>query len=132
MEVALEGPLENEEHEGRWAKARNNAEPSTAISPRMRSTFTIRTILRRGAWDLRPSSNPAIEPGQAPIAGKCTKWHAGNKPVQAEASARIVQDEEGLHEDEEDVEPGPFGWVQVETEPEVDYEQHADDAQWPH
>jgi len=58
-------------------------------------------------------SNPAIEASQCPIPEKRTKWRAREKPVEAEAPAGVVEDEEPLHEDEKDVQPGPFGRVQI-------------------
>src|SRR5262249_11806531 len=43
-----------------------------------------------------------------------------------ETLARVVQEEKALHEYKEDVEPWPLARVAIETEPEMQREQHAD------
>src|SRR6516225_7862743 len=80
----------------------------------------------------RSSRNLAIEAGDHAFANKRAEWLASQERVEAEAFAGVVEKEEALHEDEEDVEPGPLGLVQVEPEPKMRNEQHPDHCRRSH
>src|SRR5262245_65203388 len=86
----------------------------------------------RAARACSASSDPAIEARGNPIAGERTKRGAREQRVKAEAPPGVVEHEESLHEDEEDVEPGPLVRIEVESEPEVRNEQHSDHPQRTH
>src|SRR5215510_16051965 len=81
---------------------------------------------------IRSSRNLAIEAADHALASKWAEWRARQERVEAEALARIVEKEEALHEDEEDVEPGPLRLVQVEPQPKVRDEQHPDHSHRSH
>lgn len=65
------------------------------------------------------SSNLAVEASEDAISRESTNWRTGKESIKAETLARIVENEEALHEDQKDVEPRPLIRVMVETEPEV-------------
>src|SRR6516165_10361044 len=78
------------------------------------------------------SSNPAVETGDAAITNEWSKRRTGNKAVEAEAPSSVIEHKEPLHENEENVQPRPLVRMQIEAEPKMQDEQHADDTHRPH
>jgi hypothetical protein len=68
----------------------------------------------RGAEATQISRNFAVDAADHTFANERTEWCARKKSVEAEAPSGIIENEKPLHENEENVEPGPLARVPVE------------------
>jgi hypothetical protein len=66
------------------------------------------------------------------VARERTTLLSCDQAVEAETLSGAGDEKEALHEDQKDVEPGPFLGLTVEAEPKVGHEQHAHHGHGPH